>query len=239
MNIEVKIRSLNNQNRLRALVSVTLDGLIAIHEIKVIQGDERLFVAMPSRRNGNGGYWDIAHPISPEARMLVENAVLTEYHKFLAAQPQLVSKTDAIQELKAITIYQPWATLLALELKRYETRSWKTSYRGPIAIHAGRKPFSQIQAPDPVAQELKRHFPWGMDKLPLGFVIATAELVGCHLIDEAFLQTLTETERLLGDYTPGRYAWEFAGMKEIEHIPARGYQGLWNWAAPNSSPPDA
>lgn len=65
MNItDIKIRKLLNEGRLRAIVSVTLDDEIAIHDIKVVQGPERLFVAMPSRREENGTFRDIAHPIS-------------------------------------------------------------------------------------------------------------------------------------------------------------------------------
>ena len=66
MNItDIKIRRLLQEGRLRAVVSVTVDGELAIHDIKVIEGPERLFVAMPSRKEANGVFRDIAHPISP------------------------------------------------------------------------------------------------------------------------------------------------------------------------------
>lgn len=229
MDIEVKIRRLLNEDRLKALASITIDGMIAIHDIKVIEGPTRMFVAMPIRRECNGTLRDVVHPISSEARTLMENAILTEYHKCLAAQPQLVPKADAIYEMKAITVYQPWASLLASGMKQYETRSWKTDYRGPIAIHAGKKAFLSSNVSFLVLEEFNRRFPQGMDMLPLGCIVATAELVACHKVDKAFLQTLTETERLLGDYMLGRYAWEFSDMMAIDPIPTKGFMKLWNW----------
>ena len=63
---DVKIRKLMSGGRLRAVVSITIDDMLAVHDIKVVQGDERLFVAMPSRRDENGIFRDIVHPISPE-----------------------------------------------------------------------------------------------------------------------------------------------------------------------------
>ena len=84
----VKIRRLYQDQRLKALVSVTLDGVLAIHDIKVIQGPERLFVAMPSRKDDNGCFRDIVHPISAAARQLLEGSILEEYRRFLAGQDQ-------------------------------------------------------------------------------------------------------------------------------------------------------
>ncbi len=84
MNItDIKIRRLLHEGRLRAVVSVTVDGELAIHDIKVIEGPERLFVAMPSRREVNGVFRDIAHPISPAARMQFERAILDAYEREL------------------------------------------------------------------------------------------------------------------------------------------------------------
>lgn len=77
---EVRVRRLYNEARLRAVVSVTLDNALAIHDIKVIEGPERFFVAMPSRREPEGGYRDIVHPISPDMRRQLEDAVMKEYH---------------------------------------------------------------------------------------------------------------------------------------------------------------
>ena len=65
---DIKIRRIITEGRLRAVVSVTIDNMLAVHDIKVVQGDERLFVAMPSRKDENGVFRDIVHPISAAAR---------------------------------------------------------------------------------------------------------------------------------------------------------------------------
>lgn len=63
---DIKIRKTIAEGRLRAIVSITFDDTLAVHDIKIVQGDERLFVAMPSRKDDNGVFRDIVHPISPE-----------------------------------------------------------------------------------------------------------------------------------------------------------------------------
>ena len=85
MNIsDIKIRKTINEGRLRAIVSITLEDTLAVHDIKIVQGDERLFVAMPSRRDSNGVFRDIVHPISPDARKNVEDEILEAYSRHLA-----------------------------------------------------------------------------------------------------------------------------------------------------------
>ena len=81
---DVKIRKIMSEGRLRAVVSVTLRDMIAVHDIKVVQGDERLFVAMPSRKDENGVFRDIVHPISPAARKMLEESILEAYERQLA-----------------------------------------------------------------------------------------------------------------------------------------------------------
>ena len=81
---DVKIRKILSDGRLRAVVSVTIDDMFAVHDIKVVQGDERLFVAMPSRKDENGVFRDIVHPISPSARKLFEEIILEAYGDQLA-----------------------------------------------------------------------------------------------------------------------------------------------------------
>lgn len=84
MNItDVKIRKTYQDNRLRALVSITIDDALAIHDIKIIQGPERIFVAMPSRREENGTYRDIVHPIITSARKNIEDIILSTYYNYL------------------------------------------------------------------------------------------------------------------------------------------------------------
>ncbi len=74
------------EGRLRGVISVTFDDVFAVHDIKVVQGDERLFVAMPSRKDDSGVFRDIVHPITPEARKSIENEILTAYREAVETQ---------------------------------------------------------------------------------------------------------------------------------------------------------
>lgn len=80
---DVKIRKIMSEGRLRAVASITIDDMLAVHDIKVIRGDERIFVAMPSRKEENGIFRDIVHPISPLSRKLIEESILEAYEKQL------------------------------------------------------------------------------------------------------------------------------------------------------------
>lgn len=78
---DIQFRHLNHEGRLRAMVSVTFDRTFAVHDIKIIDGPDRLFLAMPSRRMPDGRYRDIVHPVGPDMREKLENAVLSEYQE--------------------------------------------------------------------------------------------------------------------------------------------------------------
>ncbi len=82
---DIKIRRIMMEGRLRAVISITLDDMLAVHDIKVVQGDARLFVAMPSRRDENGVYRDIVHPISAQVRSKMEEQILAAYWEYLAS----------------------------------------------------------------------------------------------------------------------------------------------------------
>lgn len=85
MNItDIKIRHFYTDDKLKALVSITIDNELAIHDIKVIKGDNRLFVAMPSRRDDKGSFRDVVHPIKKESRELMEEKILTAYKSCLS-----------------------------------------------------------------------------------------------------------------------------------------------------------
>lgn len=81
---DIKVRKTFEDGKLRGVVSVTFDDYFAVHDIKIVQGDERLFVAMPSRRDDSGAYRDIVHPISHEARQVIENSILDAYYSSLS-----------------------------------------------------------------------------------------------------------------------------------------------------------
>lgn len=86
MNItDVKIRKIFTEGKVRAVVSLILDGDFAVHDLKVIEGVERLFVAMPNRRSEDGRFQDIVHPISTPARTQLEAVVLEKYKEAVAA----------------------------------------------------------------------------------------------------------------------------------------------------------
>lgn len=76
---DIRIRKINSEGRMKAVVSVTFDDTFVVHDIKVIEGQEKLFVAMPSRKTPDGEFKDIAHPINTEMREKLENAIIREY----------------------------------------------------------------------------------------------------------------------------------------------------------------
>lgn len=78
---DIKVRKLLPEGRLRAVVSITFDNAFAVHDIKVVEGSDRLFVAMPSRRDETGVYRDIVHPITSEERKVIESSVLDAYRQ--------------------------------------------------------------------------------------------------------------------------------------------------------------
>jgi hypothetical protein len=154
--------------------------------------------------------------------------------------------------MKALTLTQPWATLVAIGAKRIETRSWPTSYRGPLAIHAARSFPSWARAftTEPICYDTVRRSRSTAARLaaayPLGCVLATCRLANVlptEVIDNALnvfgvsLEPLDFREKAFGDYSPGRYAWILEDVHELaEPIPAKGALGLWEWdRIPNAS----
>ena len=156
--------------------------------------------------------------------------------------------------MKALTLTQPWATLVAIGAKRIETRSFTTRYRGPLAIHAakGFPKWAREFTTDPACYEAIRHFSSGAATglkcgtlaYPLGMVLATCKLIDCvqmremHYVDglpAGIIGKYTEmlvgnSEREFGDYSVGRYAWILDNVSPLpEPIAAKGMLGLWEW----------
>jgi hypothetical protein len=142
--------------------------------------------------------------------------------------------------MKALTLTQPWATLVALGAKRIETRSWSTAYRGPLAIHAA-KGFP----PDCRDYVLIEPFRSSLSvvsalQLPIGKIIATCELIdilptearGCLSgVFDDYPELDTERERAFGDYSPNRFGWILKNVRAFETpIPAKGALSLWDWS---------
>lgn len=150
--------------------------------------------------------------------------------------------------MKAITLYQPWATLIAIGAKRIETRAWATSYRGPLAIHAaqttpqGDGTFGRWrwQRLGPSRGALYSGAPDERIIYPsFGVVVATCRLVACtptdSLIEASELEphlgpSIPPWESSLGDFSPGRFAWLLADVQAVDPpVPACGQQRLWEW----------
>jgi stage V sporulation protein G len=80
---DVRIRRLTQEGKMRAIVSITLNDKFVVHDVRVIEGNNGLFVAMPSKRTPSGEFRDIAHPINVEARQVIQNSVLDAYAREL------------------------------------------------------------------------------------------------------------------------------------------------------------
>ena len=78
---DIRVRKINSEGRMRAVVSVTFDDAFVIHDIKVIEGQDKLFVAMPSRKTPDGEFKDIAHPINAQMRELLHDSILEKYRE--------------------------------------------------------------------------------------------------------------------------------------------------------------
>ena len=142
--------------------------------------------------------------------------------------------------MKALTLWQPWASLIAIGAKRYETRSWPAPKSLPpgslLAIHAAQRCPPQLSAEMTlrVCQTLfilSSADDRTIRSLPRGSVLAICRFLGCWRTEE--LQP-TPHQRLMGDWTPGRFAWELDVVIDCggREVPAKGRQGLWEWEPP-------
>ena len=125
--------------------------------------------------------------------------------------------------MEAFTVYQPYAYAIVAGLKGYETRPRRTHIRGRVAVHAakGNPQFVTLAVDMALPETMKLHY---------GAVLGTVEIVDCVPV-EALIGKLSERERVLGDYTPGRFAWVLKNPVMFDRpIPARGFQGWWNRA---------
>lgn len=86
---DIRIRKINQDSKMKAIVSVTFDNALAVHDIKIIEGADKLFVAMPSRKTPEGEYKDITHPINSDMRKNLEHLILEKY------QTALLEETDS------------------------------------------------------------------------------------------------------------------------------------------------
>lgn len=150
--------------------------------------------------------------------------------------------------MKAITIKQPWASLIAIGAKRIETRSWQTKYRGPIAIHSSAHwsnkernlvythPFDMVLTQDRAHRNPNFFEALSWQFLPTGKILATANLVDCiptekipYDLNHPHADSANAFEEHFGDYLPGRFAWILEDVKALkEPMDYRGSLGLWD-----------
>jgi hypothetical protein len=137
--------------------------------------------------------------------------------------------------MKVLSMIQPWASLFVLREAKFETRSWRTNYRGPLAIHTSKK-IDKAVCDHVAIQALLGKHGYTKDNLPTGMIIAVCQLEKCLRVIEnnktwAVLedgQIVSGNDYFLGDFEVGGFAWQVKEMQMLEKlIPAKGKLGLW------------
>lgn len=95
---DIRVRKINKEGKMKAVVSVTFDNEFVVHDIKVIEGDKGSFIAMPSRKTLDGEFRDIAHPINSETRDRIQKTVLEKYEMVLLSDEEIASDEVAVAE---------------------------------------------------------------------------------------------------------------------------------------------
>lgn len=139
--------------------------------------------------------------------------------------------------MKALTLWQPWASLMADGHKRVETRSWDSRYRGPIVIHAAKHVPAGCGASELSfgfrefycsAYDIPRiEYELHAAKLPKGSILCIANLIAIEETTKVY-SDLSTMEKIFGNYDEGRFAWFFEDVRKIEPIECAGNRLLWN-----------
>ena len=141
--------------------------------------------------------------------------------------------------VKCLTLHQPYASLVACGRKRIETRPRKLNHRGLLAIHSSRSDvfMGKCESPEFITAADEEEY---LQNLPKGMVLAVCNMTGCFQFDDRFLASkdplisLTDEERAFGDYRLGRWGYILEDVHPLKTpISTRGYQGLWDWQAPD------
>lgn len=130
--------------------------------------------------------------------------------------------------MRVLTLIQPWATLIILGEKKIETRCWSTNIRGSIAIHAGKKIDKKV-FDDPTYKEVFEKYNITAKNIITSAIIGTCEVIEVKTTEELSL-TITDKERIFGDYSPNRFGWILSNvtpMNPIENV--KGMLGFWNY----------
>ncbi len=132
--------------------------------------------------------------------------------------------------MKALTLYNPWATLVVLGEKQFETRSWSTSHRGLLAIHTSKKPMTRFQKTlcrqEYYEAALTGINPWMWP----GRIIGTVEVVRCFRVESLpeLMMYPDQKEQAFGDFSPYRFAWQLTNPQRLAApIPCVGHMGVW------------
>ena len=140
--------------------------------------------------------------------------------------------------MKALSIWQPWASLIICGMKKVETRSWPApnDVRGHRIAIASTKTIRREQRNAADEPDFQRQYRASglppINDLPLGYILGTVMVVGCREMDSQLIQDLDAQEEALGVYGPGRFAWFLSDPEPLgKPIPVRGGQGLWNWSS--------
>ncbi|WP_375220561.1 2-oxoglutarate dehydrogenase E1 [Psychrobacillus sp. PGGUH221] len=132
---------------------------------------------------------------------------------------------------------QPWATLFILNEAQYETRTWKTNYRGSLAIHTSKKIDNSVCNNENIQCLLSKHG-FNKENLPKGMIIGVCNLINCLKVTEDAQgcvvledgRIVSGNDYLLGDFRVGNYVWEVSNKEMlINFIPAKGKLGLWEY----------
>jgi activating signal cointegrator 1 len=133
---------------------------------------------------------------------------------------------------ETLSLLQPWASLVVMGLKKIETRSWQTAFRGPLLIHASLGKKGKVLSAGPPFSKYLPDF----DALPFGAIIGQVALEDIVPVELLFfsnekLAALTLEEKAFGDYTKGRYAWIFQDPVMFDEvIPVKGGLGIWKYS---------
>jgi len=141
--------------------------------------------------------------------------------------------------MKCLSLWQPWATLIAIGAKSIETRSWYTRHRGPLLIHASKrqdKDSLELCLEEPFRSALAAGGLTKIGDLPFGQIVAVGDLVGCYHCHECGMGygpppqcSIPESERPFGNFTPGRFGWVLRNVRRFPTpISYTGHQGLFN-----------
>lgn len=125
--------------------------------------------------------------------------------------------------MKVISLQEPYATLISKGLKKIETRSWKTNYRGELYIHASSSLFK-----DGNLEEVFKYI--SKDELNYGYIICKCNLIDCIYMDKEFIESVNSKEKSFGVYSIGRYAWILDDIELLDKpIKAKGKLNIWEY----------